>query len=65
MWIPVHRGIKGNESVDALGKQALKHEEIMDISLSKSEAKGITKRNIKEWQHSWYTANTGRHLPTP
>lgn len=45
MWIPAPRGNKGNKSVYALAKQALKHE-IMNISLSKSEAKGITKRNL-------------------
>ncbi len=51
MWVPAHRGIMGNEMVAALIKQALKHEEILDISLSKSEAKGIIKRNImKKWQ---------------
>ena len=41
MWIPAHRGIKGNEIVDASAKRALKHEQIMDIASSKMEAKGI------------------------
>ena len=60
MWVPAHRGINGNEIVAALAKQALNHKEIMEISLSKSEAKGIIKRNIiKEWQHSRDTTNTG------
>ncbi len=63
MWIPAHRGNKGNEKVDALAKQALKREEIMDISLSKSEAKGIIERNVmKEWQLRWDTGNTGGRL---
>ena len=63
MWTPAHRGINGDEILDALAKQTRKHEEIVDISLSKSEAKGIIKRNIiKECQHSWETANTGRHF---
>ena len=60
MWIPAHRGINGNAILDVLAKQTLKHEEIMDISLSKSEAKGIIKRNFKEWQYSWETANIGQ-----
>lgn len=43
-------------------KRMRKQEEILGISLSKSEAKGIIKRNIiKEWQHR-DTANTGWHL---
>ena len=60
MWIPAHRGIKGNEDVDALAKQALMQEEVLCVPLSKSEAKGIIKRNIiKEWQNSWDTGNRG------
>ena len=63
MWFPAHRGIKDNEIVDASAKQALKHEQIMDIVFSKMEAKGIIKSYlIKEWQHSWDTGNTGQHL---
>lgn len=36
MWILAQRGRKGNDIVDILAKQALKHEEVMGISLSKS-----------------------------
>ena len=32
MWIPAHRGIQDNEGVDLLAKQALNHEEVMEIS---------------------------------
>ncbi len=46
MWIPAHREIKGNEMVDGLAKQALEDEEIMNISLSKYEAKAIIKASI-------------------
>ena len=57
MWIPAHREIKGNKTV--LAKWALKHQEIMDVSLSKSETKEIIKRKIiEEWQHSWNTTKT-------
>ncbi len=31
MWIPAHTGIKGNEKVDSLAKQALENEEVMNI----------------------------------
>lgn len=63
MWIPAHRGIKGNEHADHLAKQALTLLEVMDISLSKMEAKSLVKRNIlAEWQEQWNTSNTGRHL---
>jgi len=55
MWIPDHRGMKGNETVDSSVKQALKHEEITDVSLSKTEAKGIVKS--KELQHRQKTQN--------
>ncbi len=41
MWIPAHRGIKGNEKVDSLAKQILKNEEVMNISLSKYKAKAV------------------------
>ncbi len=46
IWIPAHREIKGNEMVDGLAKQALEDEEIMNISLSKYEAKAIIKTSI-------------------
>ena len=38
----LHR-FKMNENLDALAKQVVKHEEIMKISLSESEAKGSRK----------------------
>lgn len=63
MWVPAHRGVVGNELVDALAKEALKMEEVMGIALSKSEAKSLIKVKImKEWQHEWDTAIIGRHL---
>ncbi len=63
MWIPAHRGIKSHEKVDSLAKQALKNEEVMNISLSKYEAKAVIKAyTTKEWQHKWDKLNTRRHL---
>ncbi len=63
MWIQAHRGIKSHEKVDSLAKQALKNEEVMNISLSKYEAKAVIKSyTTKEWQHKWDTLNTGHHL---
>ncbi len=43
MWIPAHRGIKSHEKVDSLAKQALKNDEVMNISLSKYQAKAVIK----------------------
>lgn len=38
----------------------------VDFSLLKTEAKTVIKRNIiKEWQHSWDTGSTGRHIYSP
>ncbi len=63
MWIPAHRGIKGNAKVVSLAKQALKNVVVMNISLGKYEAKSVIKAyTTKEWQHKWDTVNTGRHL---
>ncbi len=63
MWIPTHRGIKGSEKVDSLAKQALKNEEVMNISLSKYEAKAVIKTyTTKKWQHKWDTVKAGHHL---
>ncbi len=63
MWIQAHMGIKGYEKVDSLAKQTLKNEEVMNISLSKYEAKAVIKAyTTKEWQHKWDTLNTERHL---
>lgn len=65
MWVPAHRGVKGNEAADKLAKQALECQNKKDILFSKSEAKSLIKINIiKEWQHSWEAGGTGRHLYT-
>ena len=51
MWIPAHRGIKGTYIEDGSAKQALKHEQIMDIAFSKMEAKGIIKTRLDYRKH--------------
>lgn len=62
MWVPAHRGVVGNELVDTLAKESLKMNEVIEIALSKSEAKCLIKEKImREWQHEWDTAITGRH----
>lgn len=63
MWIPAHRGIEGNEAADALAKQALNHDRIMEVAFSKAESKAKIRNNImKEWQKQWDEGKKGRHL---
>ncbi len=61
LWIPARVGVEGNEEVDKLAKSALRKEEIdIEISLSKTEVKGIIKTAVGSmWQNVW---NKGRHL---
>lgn len=52
----MHVGVEGNEEVDGMTKQAMKHSRIeVNVPLSKSEIKGILKGVVKEmWQEKWY-----------
>lgn len=60
MWIPAN---EGNEAADALAKQALKHDRIMEVSFSKAESKAKVRNNImKAWQKQWDEGKKGRHF---
>ncbi len=48
------QGDWGNEAADALAKQALKHDRIMEVAFSKAESKAKIRNNImKAWQKQW------------
>lgn len=64
MWIPAHVGLRGNEEVDELAKQAVKRDSVeLHIPLSKAEVKGMVWRKaIEEWQGKWNNETRGRFL---
>ena len=63
MWVPGHRGVRGNDIVDSLAKRALQQEQNYVIPLSKNEAKAYISSYIRRvWQRMWDRGATGRHL---
>lgn len=63
LWVPAHRGVKGNEIADSLAKEAIKQENVMEILLSRTEIKAMIKSKItNKWQDKWKQGTTGRHL---
>lgn len=64
LWVPAHVGVEGNEVVDMLAKNSIKHETVdVQVPISRAEVKTIIKQHsLNIWQEYWNTADTGRHL---
>ena len=64
IWVPAHVGVKGNEQVDILAKQALKISHVdLQVPLSKAEVKSFIRTCAQNtWQEHWCMSETGRPL---
>jgi hypothetical protein len=62
MWSPSHVGISGNEVVDGLAGQAVESGIVhgqMSVANDHRVLAGLAM--IKQWQHVWWTGDTGRY----
>lgn len=64
LWVPAHKGIKGNEIADKAARECLtRTERDIKVPISKSETKTVIKEYVRKiWQENWTKEHKGRHL---